>query len=1738
MPSPLKQVSKHRFIDGVNTVTAREYVKPTQAAYMLNCVSMSTAKGDVGVITNPKGNVLIDILLPDGRNKTIGWSKDEERNRFYYFVWNENGFHSIFRYDGLSNEIVLVMQSITDTGGVDIFNWKEKDLILMADVVRGSLLYWVKNGNDAAKINIDKALEKGDSGYGDIILKEFVNAYKLAPIVAPVAQYFSDTSVAVNKWYGTLAKFAVRYIYDDGEISQWSDFSDVPVPSKEAFTGANFVPTENNRMDITIPTGSRIVVQMEIAMLYTIDTGYSAWVSIAIIDKKDLGIGDNSLYVFRFYNDASYSAIDQSKIIRPFSFLPKAPLLQAFTKNAMVYGNFNAGFESVEIDMGYDEIIYSDLFLDDSISNELNSPNILVQTEGSSYDDYIGAGESVTKLEGNIVVLQIPPGKPTRARRFRMTIGSDVKSGNKFNVRFTNGFDDYSLSYTANSTDTAESVLNKLKQQLFNTGRILRKSPDLAGVDPSVNNNSSGNYSFLFIIYATPDKQYLNASYSVNPVNTITLKDTGQSLSNMKLGAATKYGIVYEDADGRRSPTYTDLNLVVRTDTQNDLGGIKKPEIILNINHKPPVWAVKYQIVRTADLTYANYIQMLVQKVIEVISTDNDSGEYLDLLVGSLYTYQKIHPNSILKYEFKKGDRIRFISEFETDSTGVYYPFLEVEILEFNDVVESEVNSNLTTTGTDIITVKDAIEDNIGKFIRVEGIEREILEAPSSTTYRVNSNIGDSTEKTYLTYTLIDRRGSVRIRKPSIEIKDKSLVEIFTPAYSSELISKQFFFFNKKFDILNAGLDTRLHFGDVQAQTDTLPAKISITEGTSYVRSREMPITNNKPAQVIISKIEDPSFSDFYFSLINDNGKVSVEDDGSGVVHFGSRLVFSNNYIEDTRINGLNDFDNLDRVDYNDKYGDGRLLVFTEQQLLFFKELKTGIIPVFQTIIQDNAGTELLGTSNKLLNEVRYYAEQGGIGDAPESYCSNGNRHYFISVNMGVLFRIGGDGLTPVSEIYYFDNTMRDILAEAYQNGAQIFTQWDPYLSAVIVCIGAFKKFTFRDDFNNYSWKLLSDELPSGALIEVLTPPAHGTINFVGSTANVIPNEDDYVGKDSFTYRVFVNGEWVNKKVCITYNPLANREKAWRPRFFDAVCEMEEGIMNGNLVFINLEEYFVDNGALTGIVKANTVGDPDYAPKIQDLTTCPFTGTVYQNVETTVYATRNNCPSGQVPSAPVPFVVPVGMFTSIISQANADAKALNYANANRQANANSFGTCSPVALIGNSYQSKNFRPVCGGGQIGVAYLESRAANTFFASTLVAANDLAMADINAVGQTNANANGTCVAPSYFTFKVVMYSDYTNARYNPLDSRGISWEFSNGSGYSYNLSAILTNVEITRNGIERTFNVPFAGPTIPLNAVKCYLSLLASKGITSVTEQLFHNDTLVGVPTLSVPAGGVGFQYVNTIPTAISVTLNSSSVLKVVHGTAPVITYYSAIKSGSATKNNCSGGGGSTETLTTTLGQFTSTISQIDADNKAQAYVDANKQAYANTVGTCVYTYKTYKRTSPCNLSDNVIVNLYIEQSDLDNLPSVPENVITATGIFLYKDFLRTIKADAGYYYGLLENRVFAVNINGEVTNYEICPDFKGIISMSVRSASGYFDRVRAFVDPVWIGSSVIVTGRIDTDPIAITPNGKNFSITVPAGTANGYDDTINLLIIDGETYYWQSVIASPTGFTIDTPPIII
>jgi hypothetical protein len=91
--------------------------------------------------------------------------------------------------------------------------------------------------------------------------------------------------------------------------------------------------------------------------------------------------------------------------------------------------------------------------------------------------------------------------------------------------------------------------------------------------------------------------------------------------------------------------------------------------------------------------------------------------------------------------------------------------------------------------------------------------------------------------------------------------------------------------------------------------------------------------------------------------------------------------------------------------------------------------------------------------------------------------------------------------------------------------------------------------------------------------------------------------------------------------------------------------------------------------------------------------------TQYFNVVMSQPFTKNNCPANTIPSEHY-YLVPAGTYSSVISQADANAKAQNDINQNGQNYANSVGTCSQLINVSFSNStSVNFEVSIGGSGV-------------------------------------------------------------------------------------------------------------------------------------------------------------------------------------------------------------------------------------------------------------------------------------------------------------------------------------------------------------------------------------------------------------------------------------------------------
>lgn len=161
------------------------------------------------------------------------------------------------------------------------------------------------------------------------------------------------------------------------------------------------------------------------------------------------------------------------------------------------------------------------------------------------------------------------------------------------------------------------------------------------------------------------------------------------------------------------------------------------------------------------------------------------------------------------------------------------------------------------------------------------------------------------------------------------------------------------------------------------------------------------------------------------------------------------------------------------------------------------------------------------------------------------------------------------------------------------------------------------------------------------------------------------------------------------------------------------------------------------------------------------------------------------------------------------------------------------------------------------------------------------------------------------------------------------------------------------------------------------------------------------------------------------------------------------YYSTAISASFSKNNCPSGAssGASVTYTVPFGKYTSTVSQSEADLKAQQDLTANGQTYANTHGSCALYLN---REIAGSFTRNNCSSGYVSGSPISY--TVPAGVYSST--------ISQADADSKAQNDVATNGQSYANLNGQciqVVNFSIEPSmYSGTISRIVftKPSEGY------------------------------------------------------------------------------------
>ena len=236
----------------------------------------------------------------------------------------------------------------------------------------------------------------------------------------------------------------------------------------------------------------------------------------------------------------------------------------------------------------------------------------------------------------------------------------------------------------------------------------------------------------------------------------------------------------------------------------------------------------------------------------------------------------------------------------------------------------------------------------------------------------------------------IQKKGGVTLNTaPSV-----TLLEIYTPKTRANSSTDQFFY----------------EFGEVYSCSGGVHSVSAgeFTRGDIY--------TKNRPINGATYNLEDPNYSDFYVSNFSSNGRTNIFAPQAKQLNLPTDIRYSDTYVPNTNINGLNRFYGDAYETYDRVNGSIQKLAIRDNYLITFQELKTGYIPVEQSIIEDQGvgNTANVAISSKLLNKIRYFGGDFGIGKNPESFARFAGTMYFTDPNRNVILKLTG-GLEPIS---------------------------------------------------------------------------------------------------------------------------------------------------------------------------------------------------------------------------------------------------------------------------------------------------------------------------------------------------------------------------------------------------------------------------------------------------------------------------------------------------------------------------------------------------------------------------------------------------------------------------------------------------------------------------------------------------------------------------------------------------
>lgn len=1061
-------------------------LNPNEMSDALNVRGISGEDGKGFILKTIRGNLIKNYTLPTGTNTVIGAIPVEDVNKLYYFVYNSNGDHSILEYDSINDTITKVLED-------SILNFQTTNTIQGRGMILengDTLLYFTDDLNPVRKINVQKAIDHTlglSTGYPSPLTEEYIEVLKYPPVNKPEFVFATDTDQAINNVAGKMFQFAYRYVYDDGEVSAYSPYSDVAISDyylQNSVYTASQIDSNNNVITLTLDNGSAICDSIEVIFREGND---GEWKRIRRVENNPLA----STQDLNFNNNGNYQVADPTDTNKLFDNVPITAKATEIIGNKLVLGNYVDGYDNV------DEVSTSNLVTvvpnyserkDYPTTANIPAAFTVFAASGNDQGRITFNFSSYTATEGDYILLTCSVALISR----KGVIGSTTRTSVGV----------IQAEYVVQIGDTVTDILNE-----FDT--IFSNNPTFGGIEVAPFNTSVSGTDLRVNVRPRPDENVINGAI-VN--SSITSTGGTESVSSFKAGANHPIGIVYYDR-GNRSTTVQKVSnegVYVKFFSERDgtpIEGLGKTSLDFRIGTTPPEWATHYNLVYSENTTVSEFLQYTCLRAYAATntttSTVGDAKIYLSFrgFKGKDDSYKE-RLGAEIDYNFQEGDRLRVISYYDIDAGARVYPrgYLDFRVLglETYDSSNSPIipissptpQQTYNTTGQFLIIEDSGLDgwsfadlsgqnnwydgssgDSTGNGAFFE-IYRPYSPPENELYYEIGEeySIANAGEANRSHEGNIRNQGSVAVNyliTNSNVSTSPTYIDVNQPLDNVALVNGDIIDINATTPILRnvvrkveyiSATESRIYIdlestasisvgNSVSLSSGEDTAAIRIESGDVWMKPRLLRIDNTANTLTnYIDVAEDYYANDFLPTNSWNKGRPNAFSENSKQVNRYQTITWSDSFFTDTNDNGFSSFNTAlaNFKEFQNGYGSIQLLRRRGDELVSYQEDRVSKILVNKDILFTPEGSSTVSISNNFVSEPSYYAGDYGIGLNPESFAEEDGRHYWVSAKRGKVLRLGGDGITKISDYgmrSYFDDTLSSYLPSIAT--AKIFGGYD-----------------------------------------------------------------------------------------------------------------------------------------------------------------------------------------------------------------------------------------------------------------------------------------------------------------------------------------------------------------------------------------------------------------------------------------------------------------------------------------------------------------------------------------------------------------------------------------------------------------------------------------------------------------------------------------------------------------------